>query len=1101
MALPPGGQAAGKELIKQSTAIDMDSESDDETANLMIKSNEMEISGERREANSLDDSSPLEENIVSDKSEQEGLIQVLAAAAGSQSQQHSALSSLQKKRLGKQQEKEDLMMADVSAVKTVISRLQAILKGSSSFLEVTFGESDRYSEDSFLSLIMAKPYLNKGVTNEGYKEAANLVLAFLETQTSSNEGIAKKIRCFLSLKDSKKQMTVLEQATLMWDKDTVERLLILSGVRDITTQANHLRDILCTIPLAQIKPEELKHFLNWDCNSTEKKELLEANIVSLTSVLDRVGKILDLKDDEFTSSCSFAPVSYGSNLVTESFLQLLLVKCMDDTKLNSEASKKAVEEVLKYLEKRSGKSKKKTNVMIAVLLNMKSSQGMTVLDQATKMWGKDFQISGGEKSSMKWEKKVVQRVLRLGGVHAMGLQENEAIQLRNADIKETEKVLKKFFEVISCSFDSSSLFKLQEIITFKNPASGDNESFLHLLMQNFNEECLSKVEYKHTIDRVISGLEMKAATSDTNKKKIVALLKMKSGKGFSVLDHVTMNWELFSATPKPDNMKWKKDVIKRLLTLGGVSAWGLSEDEMQGLKQANVNTINQILKKLDTVLALDDLNSVSSFAPITGINEEGENEPFLHMIMCKCSGSKVNSKIAINMVLSFLEKKASNGILKERIKMLMSLTESGKGQTVLHLAATKKEKNTEILRLLNLGADITTKNAYGATPLVDMDSEVLEDFLDSKWTYEPKDTDPSEFIIKFDFSFLQASPQWALTLAQSKHRELLNHPVVFTLLDLKWDKILPAYFLNIIFTFVLCNVTTLFVLGNYGGDSIGLPGFSRLNTSKRANECINMTPFPSVFEEHICFRTLLWISLVICTTMLAIREALQIYGSAKNGTLKEHFLDDFFTNMLEWVFILLSYFIIVSTSILDHPLCVSPITRAIAATILLITWILLINMLAMIPYFHRQKIYLAMFQQVMKKFGLVFIIFAPYIIAVGLFFFISMQKSSKHDYNQKIGDEQLGANNIKILLDKLDEKGEFFDTAGLAVVKTMAMFIGELDFSDIPFDNLPYFSHVTFVIFISFFVICLMNLLTGLAVSILLFLLHYLIMTFYLAGW
>ena len=79
-------------------------------------------------------------------------------------------------------------------------------------------------------------------------------------------------------------MTVLEQATLMWDKDTVERLLILSGVRDITTQANHLRDILCTIPMTQIKPEELKQFLNWYCNSTEEKKLLEANTVSLTSV-------------------------------------------------------------------------------------------------------------------------------------------------------------------------------------------------------------------------------------------------------------------------------------------------------------------------------------------------------------------------------------------------------------------------------------------------------------------------------------------------------------------------------------------------------------------------------------------------------------------------------------------------------------------------------------------------------------------------------------------------------------------------------------------------------------------------------------------------
>jgi len=69
------------------------------------------------------------------------------------------------------------------------------------------------------------------------------------------------------------------------------------------------------------------------------------------------------------------------------------------------------------------------------------------------------------------------------------------------------------------------------------------------------------------------------------------------------------------------------------------------------------------------------------------------------------------------------------------------------------------------------------------------------------------------------------------------------------------------------------------------------------------------------------------------------------------------------------------------------------------------------------------------------------------------------------------------------VLDEIDKKGEFFDKVGFSVLKTMAMFLGEVEFSDIPFNNIPYFSHVSFVIFVFFIVIVLMNLLTGLAVD------------------
>ena len=58
----------------------------------------------------------------------------------------------------------------------------------------------------------------------------------------------------------------------------------------------------------------------------------------------------------------------------------------------------------------------------------------------------------------------------------------------------------------------------------------------------------------------------------------------------------------------------------------------------------------------------------------------------------------------------------------------------------------------------------------------------------------------------------------------------------------------------------------------------------------------------------------------------------------------------------------------------------------------------------------------------------------------------------------------------------------FFDTLALALFKTSAMFVGELEFADIPFTSNA-LSNVTFLAFIFLIVVVLMNLLNGLAVS------------------
>ena len=63
---------------------------------------------------------------------------------------------------------------------------------------------------------------------------------------------------------------------------------------------------------------------------------------------------------------------------------------------------------------------------------------------------------------------------------------------------------------------------------------------------------------------------------------------------------------------------------------------------------------------------------------------------------------------------------------------------------------------------------------------------------------------------------------------------------------------------------------------------------------------------------------------------------------------------------------------------------------------------------------------------------------------------------------------------------------DFFDSPYTTIVKTFAMFVGELDFEDIPINPAKTFSVVSyafFLIFVLMMVVILMNLLNGLAVA------------------
>merc|ERR1719220_1530220 len=190
---------------------------------------------------------------------------------------------------------------------------------------------------------------------------------------------------------------------------------------------------------------------------------------------------------------------------------------------------------------------------------------------------------------------------------------------------------------------------------------------------------------------------------------------------------------------------------------------------------------------------------------------------------------------------------------------------------------------------------------------------------------------------------------------------------------------------------------------------------------------------------------------------------------------------------MEMAFIICSSMLCISAGFPFQLVCAM---RSASAISLLTSWVLLFNMLARNPNFHRQNIHLTMFFKVMQMFVKIFPIFAPYIFAFGLFFYVSLHNDLSGELNKEaeVMDRVESCSDIrKEIIEKInekgDEKGEFLDKVGFSVLKTLAMFVGELEFSDIPFDNVPYFSHVAFLIFVFLIVVVLMNLLTGLAVG------------------
>ena len=119
----------------------------------------------------------------------------------------------------------------------------------------------------------------------------------------------------------------------------------------------------------------------------------------------------------------------------------------------------------------------------------------------------------------------------------------------------------------------------------------------------------------------------------------------------------------------------------------------------------------------------------------------------------------------------------------------------------------------------------------------------------------------------------------------------------------------------------------------------------------------------------------------------------------------------------------------------------------------------------------RYNIYVTMFYKILETFVTFLVWYSFFLIAFALGFYIMLHKDVKSADTEEAVDE---------------EEYKFFNNPWWSIIKTSTMFVGEIEFSDIPISTdtntwpLGYLYLLTFIFLI---VVVLMNLLNGLAVS------------------
>ncbi|GFG31644.1 hypothetical protein Cfor_03211 [Coptotermes formosanus] len=333
----------------------------------------------------------------------------------------------------------------------------------------------------------------------------------------------------------------------------------------------------------------------------------------------------------------------------------------------------------------------------------------------------------------------------------------------------------------------------------------------------------------------------------------------------------------------------------------------------------------------------------------------------------------------------------------------------------------------------------------GSKVLLPSTLSILEEILDDCLGSNNEPVTSEDYVLYFN----DPEMLWNLSrrMAESQHlRKLLRHPVITNFVTLKWQRVKNYFFVDL----TLCVIFVLFLtayllyhdsysaLNDRGVATNTTDAFSFSNSYRRSSFDSNMLRLAKDF----C-RLVLWTGLISLSVFQCFWQLYQLFKSP-------------------WHYIhtpenLLQVVLIIATFIHHFGFALGAVTQLhTSAVALFLGWLEVFLMLRLVPQ-------LSIKLEMLRTVSWTFLQFMAYYVILLIAFTLSFYILFKG--NSELGNAKMFANPLLLLL------------------KTVVMFTGEFDASSLPFDNMPYTSHVIFLLFVVLVTIILLNLLNGLAVS------------------
>ncbi|KAL7293705.1 hypothetical protein TKK_0012777 [Trichogramma kaykai] len=386
------------------------------------------------------------------------------------------------------------------------------------------------------------------------------------------------------------------------------------------------------------------------------------------------------------------------------------------------------------------------------------------------------------------------------------------------------------------------------------------------------------------------------------------------------------------------------------------------------------------------------------------------------------------------------------------------------GYTPLHLAAIN-ELSECVDILIQHGADLSAKTKGGTTALsiilrkTPSSLNWFKQRLDASISLHQHGSASGEVELRLDFHPLLQSQQrgeigYLGIFVKEGYKEILEHPLCQSFLYLKWQKIRKYYVGRLLFYLLYVLVLTTWVITALAHNCYN-ESHGQLDNSSRPL-CANSTGVNGFLYKHPLVLDFEWWILVSLTVLEALRKLL--------GILTYSSIRQFFTqaeNMVEWCVIL---------SVFATSFVFAGRTHTwqshVGAFAVLCGWTNLMLMIGQLPMFGA---YVAMFTSVQAQVFKLLLAYACLLVGFTASFCVIFPRSKS------------------------------FSSPHTGLIKVLVMMTGELDFEDLFFPEemegvrpvdvggtswilLQVSAQLSFVLFLLFVTIVLMNLLVGIAV-------------------